>query len=293
MQVKAKRESFVATLEQRPGMDGRWKVFSEIMRQHVNSTCKSLMIRLGYQLGSASRPVVQDVDFVAATTVEESQYYSQWIAPCPLFSPWLGHFEFQSVYEGVGPYTLVSADRCYILISFARYASHLAGDFAECGVYRGGTALLLARVLQNRPDKRLYLFDSFQGLPKITEGKDQWFREGQFSGARVDAVEELLTDFRSTTEIRCGWIPQTFGGLEDNRYGFVHVDVDLYQSTLDCCNYFYPRLVSGGVLLFDEYGFAAARGEKDAVDEFFADKPECPITLPTGQGLVLKLQSRK
>jgi hypothetical protein len=43
------------------------------------------------------------------------------------------------------------------------------------------------------------------------------------------------------------------------------------------------------MLVFDEYGFAPAEGEKDAVDEFFADKPESPITLPTGQAIVLKL----
>ena len=51
-------------------------------------------------------------------------------------------------------------------------------------------------------------------------------------------------------------------------------------------------MVAGGVLLFDEYAFAAARGEKDAVDEFFADKPESPITLPTGQAIVLKVPSK-
>src|SRR5262245_10402180 len=77
--------------------------------------------------------------------------------------------------------------------------------------------------------------------------------------------------------------------LENNRYSFVHVDVDLYQSTLDCCEYFYTRLVPGGIMLFDEYGFPSARGEKDAVDEFFSDKPESPIALPTGQGMVLKV----
>jgi O-methyltransferase len=53
----------------------------------------------------------------------------------------------------------------------------------------------------------------------------------------------------------------------------------------------YSRLVAGGVLLFDEYTFAPSRGEKDAVDEFFANKPESPITLPTGQAMGLKVPS--
>ena len=259
------------------------------MMQHAKSAFKSFLLRFGYEIRPARPPELDNVDFKAATTVKESQYYSRWMGPCPLFSPWLGHPDFQAIYEGAKRYTVVSPDRCYILISLARYASRLAGDFAECGVYKGGTALLLARVLGNEANKRLYLFDSFRGLPKVDREKDPWFSEGQYCAESVEAVEELLRDFLSKIDIRCGWIPETFRGLEENHYAFVHLDVDLYQSTLDCCRYFYPRLSAGGVLLFDEYAFAPARGEKDAVDEFFADKPESPITLPTGQAMVLKV----
>ena len=263
------------------------------MIQHLKRGCKAVLHRLGYEIHALSQPNVLDVDFKAAMTVKESQYYSQWMAPCPLFSPWSGHPEFQSVYEGAEPYTLVSPDRCYILISLARYARHLAGDFAECGVWNGGTALLLARILGNRTQKKLYLFDSFQGLPKLSGEKDQWFFEGQYAAESLEKVEGLLSEFRKIIDVRCGWIPGTFRGLEDHRYAFAHLDVDVYQSTLDCCSYFYPRLVPGGVLLFDEYAFAAARGEKDAVDEFFADKPESPITLPTGQAIILKVPTEE
>jgi O-methyltransferase len=97
-----------------------------------------------------------------------------------------------------------------------------------------------------------------------------------------------LSDFRHI-EVREGWIPHTFCGLENVHYAFAHIDVDLYRSTLDCCEYFYPRLAPGGVLLFDEYAFRAAYGEKDALDEYFSDKRERPIVLITGQALVLKL----
>jgi len=222
-------------------------------------------------------------------TVKESQYYTQWSAPCPVFTPWVGHPDFMKLYKGVAPYTVVSPDRCYMLASLARYAAHLDGDVAECGVYKGGTALLLCRILENG-GKTLRLFDSFQGLPKVKSERDKWFHEGQYASS-LDSVTQLLSDFRGMIDIRQGWIPQTFVGLENCRYAFAHVDVDLYQSALDCCLYFYRRLVPGGVLLFDEYGFPAARGEKDAVDEFFADKPESPVTLVTGQAMILKVPS--
>lgn len=255
----------------------------------LKTAVKSLLRAAGYELRSTNPPLSDDVDFVAARSVKESEYYSQWVGPCPLFSPWKGHPDFNSIYQGAEPYTLVPPERCYILISLARYASCLTGDFAECGVWKGGTALMLARVLHSAKQKKLYLFDSFQGLPKVDPEEDPWFHEGQYSAESVEIVRQVLRDFSDILDIRCGWIPETFNGLEDNRYAFAHIDVDLYKSTWDCCEYFYPRMTPGGVMLFDEYAFAPSRGEKDAIDRFFADKPEIPMTLPTGQALVLKV----
>lgn len=252
--------------------------------QQVKRLCKSGLYRLGYEI----RPAPKCIDSVAARTVKESQYYTRWSTPCPVFTPWAGHPDFEKVYTGVGRHTVVSRDRCYILASLAAYAVHLRGDFAECGVYKGGTALLISRMLKDSK-KMFYLFDSFQGLPPANNQYDNYYGDGYFSDASADDVRALLGGFQAFVEIREGWIPETFVGLEDNRFALVHIDVDLYQSALDCCAYFYPRVVSGGVLIFDEYAFPAARGEKDAVDQFFANKPESPITLPTGQAIILKI----
>lgn len=256
------------------------------MRRYGRLLAKSLLHRLGYEVRRA-RPVT-DIDYAAALSVSESEYYTEWSSPCPLFSPWMADPDFREIYRSAEPYSIVPRERCHTLVSLARHTAHLNGDVAECGVYKGGTALMLCRTLANA-GKRLYLFDSFTGLPKGHPEVDRWFREGQFAVDSVESVKGLLTDYQSIVEIRKGWIPETFAGLETNRYAMAHIDVDLYQSALDCCEYFYPRLVPGGILLFDEYGFAAARGEKDAVDKFFADKRESPIVLLTGQAFVVKL----
>jgi O-methyltransferase len=250
----------------------------------VKAAAKSLARRLGYEVrrtgGLSAR--------LAARTGREGEYYRWFTAPEPVFSPWEGHPDFEALFHGLESHTIVSRDRCYLLAGLADYASRLEGDAAECGVYNGGTALLLCRVIAGR-GCRLYLFDSFEGLPEVHPEKDPWFHAGQYAADAVESVERLLAGFDDMTKLRKGWIPETFTGLEDKNYVFAHIDVDLYRSALDCCAYFYPRLVPGGVLLFDEYGFADAQGERDAVDEFFADKPESPITLPTGQAIVLKL----
>lgn len=257
------------------------------MRQMLKRILRSFLYRRGYEMRpippSAWRP-----DWEAALTVKESQYYTQWFAPCPFFTPWVGHPEFQTIYEGVSQHTLVSPDRCYILSSLARYASHLSGDFAECGVYKGGTALLFCRILGDKK-KTLFLFDSFEGLPEVNKEYDTHYGKGEFSDTSSESVKEVLKEFRHCIDLRKGWIPATFDGLANKQFAFAHIDVDLFQSALDCCEYFYPRLVSGGVMIFDEYGFAMTRGEKDAVDRFFRDKPESPFVLPTGQAVVIKL----
>jgi O-methyltransferase len=257
------------------------------MIRYIKRGTKSLLHRFGYEILPLRPAEAEDTDFPVELTGRDSKYYTRWSTPCPLFAPWVGHPDFQKIYDGAAAYTKVPPHRCYMLISLAQYATHLKGDFAECGVQNGGTALLLSRLLKGR-DKTLYLFDSFKGLPKPNITKDYYFQEGQYAADSIDSVKQLLFDFQDFINIREGWMPGTFAGLENNAYAFVHVDVDLYQSNLDCCEYFYPRLVPGGVLLFDEYCEAVAHGEKDAVDEFFADKPESPIALPTGQGLVLK-----
>jgi O-methyltransferase len=250
----------------------------------VKRGIKSVARRFGYEI-TPIHPPEPDL-FSVELTSEDAKYYTRWSTPYPLFTPWVGHPDFQQIYEGAAPYTTLPPDRCYTLISFARYAAFLRGDFAECGVYKGGTALMLCRIMKKH-GKRIYLFDSFEGLPEPDEKKDVYFQKGEYA-ASAEAVKQLLTEFDDLVDIRQGWIPQAFSGLEDNHYTFVHIDVDLYQSNLDCCRYFYPRLVAGGVLLFDEYCETVAHGEKVAVDEYFADKPEFPIALPTGQALVLK-----
>lgn len=217
-------------------------------------------------------------------------YYQRWSPPVPLFAPWSGHPSFERLYEGVAAHSIVSRDRCYVLASLTAHASQLPGDLVECGVFRGGTALLICKASAGS-GKRIYLFDSFEGLPANDPIKDVSFESGQFA-ADLESVERVLSEFADVVEIHKGWIPDTFARLDDRTYALAHIDVDLYRSALDCCEYFYPRLTAGGVLLFDEYGFADAVGERDAVDEFLADKPESPIVLPTGQAIVLKLPGR-
>jgi len=250
---------------------------------------KKLIRKMGYDIHRAESPREgpESADERCARQFDAYAYYTRWQAPFPLFTPFAGHPDFMKAYDGIQSSTQVSPERCYILQAFLRHAVNLPGDVAECGVFKGGTALLAARTIQGSR-KTLHLFDSFQGLSEATPGKDNYYKKGDFADTSEQAVRRLLADFSDNVEFHVGWIPETFRNLPERMYSFVHVDVDLFQPALDCCNYYYPRLVPGGAMVFDDYGFPACRGEKEAVDSFCAGTRDSVITLLTGQGLIIK-----
>jgi hypothetical protein len=246
---------------------------------------EGLLKRLGYDV-----QIARSWEGEAAETreLEEREFYREWRTATEMWTPWLADEGFKATYDGVAPHTVVSPDRCYVLYNQARQALNVEGEFAECGVFNGGTALFLSRIARSG-GKKLNLFDSFEGLPAPDAEKDLGLEEGLFKSASAEAVERLVGAEGVELEMHVGFMPGTFAGLEERRFAFVHIDVDLYQSTLDCCRFFYPRLQPGGMMVFDDHGFPGCQGQRLAVAEFFGSRPEEPLALPTGQAVVVKL----
>ena len=206
------------------------------------------------------------------------------------FSPWFEDW-FQEIYGKVRDRTVVTEDRCYTLYRLCQHSLNLEGDFAECGVYKGGTAYVIAYAMKenSHQDRPLHLFDTFQGLPSIADADPAGHKSGMFGDVSVDDVERYLRGFPFAV-FHPGLIPDTLDEVKDDRFALVHIDVDLYETVKDCCGFFYDRMTKGGIMIFDNYGFYPYKDtEKRAVDEFFDDKPEIPIPLPTGQCIVIKL----
>lgn len=203
------------------------------------------------------------------------------------YAPWKGDHEFVLKYNALARYSLVAPPRCWVLYSAIRQALQVEGELWECGVYRGGTALLL-RLLRDElaQDKLVRLFDSFEGMPKTDDVKDV-HKAGDFADTSLDAVSALVGT--GGVEYHRGFIPQTFEGLSVDQIAFAHVDLDLHDAILESCKFIYPRLRKGGVMVFDDYGFPSCPGARIAVDNFFRDKPEFPMALPTAQAVIHKL----
>ena len=192
---------------------------------------------------------------------------------------------------------LLNGCEAYQVIALTAATAKIAGAIAEVGVYRGGSARLICQVKGDRP---LHLFDSFEGLSTTTaaDSGSRCYR-GQFR-SNIDSVRQYLSEY-SNVFFHRGWFPDTAAAVEDERFSFVHLDVDLYEPTRAGLEFFYPRLSSGGVLLSHDYYFA---GVQKAFTDFFADKPEIVvpqaagsqcflIKLPTGPSLTSLLKDRE
>jgi hypothetical protein len=166
----------------------------------------------------------------------------------------------------------------------------LQGDFVELGVYQGSTAAVLARHAR-RLNRQIYLLDTYEGFDaKDFSGLDAG-RRSAFDDTSLEAVRSRVGD-QNTTYVK-GYFPQTAGQLPtDGQYCLVNIDTDLYAPIMSGLEYFYPRMVPGGFLIVHDYGSLVWDGAEKAVDEFFADKPECVIHIPDSCGSVVIRRAR-
>ena len=184
-------------------------------------------------------------------------------------------------------------DRKFVLWSMARNTSNLPGDTAECGVLDGASSYLICSARATCASAEHHAFDSFEGL-SAPRSEDRPSSNVAFEWASGDLsvpLEEAMHKLGRFDNIRYykGWIPSRFEEVSARWFSFVHVDVDLYQPTKDSLEFFYPRLVPGGILLCDDYGYHTCPGARQAFDEFAATTPEQTVVhLPTGQGFIVK-----
>lgn len=168
--------------------------------------------------------------------------------------------------------------------------NNVEGEIAELGVYKGETAKLIHHML---PDRTFHLFDSFNGLPKqvIREDCDGTVRPQtvKFDNTSPEEVLKYIKGNKNIS-IREGVFPDTAEGLDNSNFAFVHIDADLYQSTIDALNFFYPKLNKEGAIIVHDYNHNW-EGVKKAIDEFTLTIPEVFIELPDMYGSVLLVKN--
>jgi predicted O-methyltransferase YrrM len=176
---------------------------------------------------------------------------------------------------------LQPTEACQLMLALSA-VSKVPGDAAEVGAFRGGSAKLLAWVA---PQRTLHLFDTFEGLPEPGQEDSKLFRHGQYRASEEETREYLAG---CNVRIYKGLFPGTASAVANQSFAFVQLDADLYQSTKDGLEFFYPRMEKGGIIL--THDFAPRReGVYRAFQEFFRERPEPVIELTGNQAMIVKL----
>ena len=219
------------------------------------------------------------------TLTKKAIYYAIFVKKGPVLS--INHlFYVRSFYN---PETLKIIDLVKVIKSETKMILHevealqifmaikqtakLKGDIAEVGVFKGGSSKLICEA---KGHKKLHLFDTYEGLPALSDKDNKnLFYEKQFA-ASYNEVKNYLHTYENVFFYK-GLFPSTAGPILNETFSFVHLDVDLYEATLECIKFFYPRMSKGGIIISHDYAYAF--GVKKAFDEFFSDKPEPIIEL--------------
>jgi O-methyltransferase len=181
--------------------------------------------------------------------------------------------------------SLLTGNEAFFLYSLARAQRSLDGAMAELGVYQGSSAQIICEA---KEDCALYLFDTFAGLPEPGEIEARFLRRGQFS-ASFHAVQGLLKTY-ANVRFYPGLFPQSAADIDAVQFNLVHLDGDLYASTLAGLEFFYPRMVPGGIIIAHDY--STLPGVARAFVEFLKEKPEAVIELPTTQAMIVVQESK-
>ncbi len=189
----------------------------------------------------------------------------------------------------------VTQDESYTIYSSVLSTNLLAGAIAEVGVYRGTTARLISEI---KGEKKLFLFDTFEGMPneKISN-QDDW-ELNTHRDTSLESVKTYLSSYEHLIFVP-GQFPESISNSSDaslvhnEKFCLVNLDVDLYQSTLDGLEFFFPRLVDGGRLVSHNYNLkdspgGRTPGVKKAFLEYFSGQEHKIIEIDETQCMVLK-----
>ena len=195
--------------------------------------------------------------------------------------------EARALFQRVRPYTLTGMERVLALRDSVRYISRagISGDICECGVWRGGSMMVIAITLAELgdTDRRLYMFDTFtrppDAGPRDGEGDqaalERDLKNPAYSYLPMDDVRQNLeaTGYPlEKLEFVQGLVEDTLPERSPERLALLRLDTDYYSSTAHEMAHLYPRINPGGVLIVDDYGDFV--GAKAAVDEYFESADE-------------------
>lgn len=216
----------------------------------------------------------------------------QKVEPLASYSPWNKDLPFLQAFQVTNGFSLVDIFRSYELWQLVEQSAKLpAGDIIEIGVWRGGTGVLMAHKARLcNLACNIYLCDTFTGVVK-TSDFDEHYNGGEHADTSRETVETLAGQFQlDNIQILEGIFPEDTGSqVADRQFRLVHVDVDVYQSAKDVVEWVWDKLVPGGIVVYDDFGFSTCGGITTYVEEQMALPDRLVMHNLNGHAVVIKL----
>ena len=178
--------------------------------------------------------------------------------------------------------------RTYVAVWAAQHGSRLAGDFVECGVNRGGMSLAIMEYLDfNSLGKKFYLLDTFRGFPDELKGSALAHDISRYDDCYEDVVR-TFAPYPNAVVVR-GAVPETLSHVNSEKVAYLSIDMNHPQPEIAAMRFFWPRLVPGAVVVLDDYAYSEEySAQKQAFDALAEEIGFSILTLPTGQGMIVK-----
>ena len=213
------------------------------------------------------------------------------ILPSAAYAPWLSDDLFNKVYKTIKNNTLVDKYRCYELWQLVAETTKLKGALIEVGTWRGGSGALIAQKAKLAGIKdAVYLCDTFKGIVKA-KANDPSHKNGDLADTSEKIVEEIIHKLKlDNIKILSGIFPDETGKfITENGFRFCHIDVDVYQSAKDAVEWLWPKLVVGGLIIFDDYGDERCNGITKFVNEERGKRDRMVFYNLNGHAIMVKL----
>ncbi|MBL0309148.1 MAG: class I SAM-dependent methyltransferase [Bacteroidetes bacterium] len=252
----------------------------------LKTLLNSTLSKFGLHLTRNSR-------YNGSTRFKINDYQYNVVAPCANYSPWLADAEFLKIYQEIKTHTLVDIYRCYELWELTEkiWSLNPNAHFLEIGVWRGGTAAIIGRKLALlNSNINFYLADTFVGVAK-TSDKDTFYNGGEHADTSQEIVERLVKNKFHGYKILKGIFPDDTSALIDDKikFGLCHIDVDVYESSKGIVDWIWNKMIVGGVIVFDDYGFHTCDGVTKYVNEQKSKSDRMIIHNLNGHALMIKL----
>ena len=190
--------------------------------------------------------------------------------------------EFIEIFNKCSPYTMTSKERMYALFEAVKYIEthKIEGDIVECGVWKGGSSMVAALSLSKNSNRKLYLYDTYEGMNEPTEAdknvigedaKNTWDNRDKCESSLVEVKDNLALTNYDADKINyiVGKVEDTIPSNLPHKISILRLDTDWYESTKHELIHLFPLLQPGGVLIIDDYGHWV--GARKAVDEYMAE----------------------